>query len=589
MPGKSLQLNDVLMSDDLAKQIAQTWMQWNTFRTEKISDWEEIRSYLYATDTTHTDVGALPWKNKTTFPKLTQVADNLHANYIKSLFPQRQWMVWEGYDKQSEQAEKKTAIEQYMLHVTERSDFRNVTAQLLWDWIHYGNCFAMPEWVDNRVELDNKIQVGYVGPKLKRISPLDIVFNPIASTFSDTPKIIRKWVTLGDLQTEINRLSETDEEAQAIYDYLLEMRSNILSFGGDIQSEDEFLKIDGFNDFRSYLGSDYAEVLTFYGDLYDRNNSEFYRNHVITIVDRHKLISKKPNPSFFGTPPIYHSGWRTKPDNLWAMGPLDNLVGMQYRIDHLENLKADVFDLNAFPPLKVRGYVDDFEWGPMERIYVSEEGDVEMVNPHFEILNANLEIDQLQEKMELIAGAPKEAMGIRSPGEKTKYEVQRLESAASRMFQSKLEAFEEQIIEPSLSGMLELARRKVTSDEIRIFDDELKIATFLSLSADDITGNGRIKPIAARHFAEQAERVQNWAQFTQSAAYADPAVNAHLSGIAIAKMFEELLDGKQYKLFQPFVRVAEQAEGMKFSNATQEDVLMQAQQPSGLTPEDSSV
>jgi hypothetical protein len=583
LAGKTLQLNDVLMIDDLAKSIAQTWHEWNMFRREKISDWEEIRAYLYATDTTHTDVGSLPWKNKTTFPKLTQVADNLHANYIKSLFPKRQWMVWEGYDKSSEEAGKKNAIEQYMLHATERSDFKNVIGQLLWDWIHYGNCFTMPVWSDNRVELDNRMQAGYVGPRAIRVSPLDIVFNPIASTFAESPKIIRKWVNLGDLKTEIERLSTTDSEAKAIYDYLLTMRSNILSFGGDPISEDEYFKIDGFNDFRSYLGSDYAEVLTFYGDLFDRNNNVFYRNHVITIVDRHKLISNIPNPSFFGNAPIFHSGWRTKPDNLWAMGPLDNLVGMQYRIDHLENLKADVFDLNAFPPLKIRGYVDDFEWGPMERIYVSEEGDVEMVNPHFEILNANLE------KMELIAGAPKEAMGIRSPGEKTKYEVQRLENAASRIFQSKLETFEEQILEPLLTSMLELARRNVTSDEVRIFDDELKIATFLNLTANDITGVGRIKPIAARHFSEQAERVQNWANFTASQVYQDPAVNVHLSGLAIASMFEELLDGKPYKLFQPFVRLAEQAEGMKLGNATQEDVLMQAGTPSGLTPDDASV
>jgi hypothetical protein len=28
------------------------------------------------------------------------------------------------------------------------------------------------------------------------------------------------------------------------------------------------------------------------------------------------------------------------------MGPLDNLVGLQYRIDHLENAKADALDLN---------------------------------------------------------------------------------------------------------------------------------------------------------------------------------------------------------------------------------------------------
>jgi hypothetical protein len=588
MAGKTLQLNDVLHADDLAKSVAEHWHKWNMFREEKIGDWEEIRAYLYATDTTHTDVGSLPWKNKTTFPKLTQVADNLHANYLKSIFPKRQWMVWEGFDKASEEAQKKEAIEQFMVNATERSGFKTTISTLLWDWIHYGNVFAMPDWFDARVELDNRVQTGYVGPRAIRISPLDIVFNPIATTFAESPKIIRKWVNLGDLRTEMARLTQNDDHATEIFNYLVNLRSNITAFSGEISSEDQFLKIDGFTDFRSYLGADYAEVLTFYGDLYDRNNNTFYRNHVITIVDRHKLIANKPNQSFFGYPPIFHCGWRTKPDNLWAMGPLDNLVGMQYRIDHLENLKADVFDLNAFPPLKIKGYVDDFEWGPMERIYVSEDGDVEMVNPHFEILNANLEIDALQEKMELIAGAPKEAMGLRSPGEKTKYEVQRLENAASRMFQAKLELFEEQMIEPLLTGMLELARRKTTSDEIRVFDDELKVATFMTLSANDITGTGRLKPIAARHFAEQAERVQNWSNFTASPVYADPAVNVHLSGLAIAKMFEETLDGKPYKLFTPFVRLAEQAEGMKLSNATQEDVLTQAAQPSGLTPDDYS-
>src|SRR6185503_20996216 len=92
--------------------------------------------------------------------------------------------------------------------------------------------------------------------------------------------------------------------------------------------------------------------------------NEYYRNHIITVVDRHKILNLKPSPSFFGRPPIYHAGWRIRQDNLWAMGPLDNLVGMQYRIDHLENLKADLFDLTAFPPLKVTGYVEDFEWRP---------------------------------------------------------------------------------------------------------------------------------------------------------------------------------------------------------------------------------
>ncbi len=588
MAGEVLQLNSVLHVDDIARRISEMWQTWNSMRTEKVSQWEEVRKYKYAVDTTTTTNSSLPWKNKTTYPKLTQISDNLWANYIKSLFPKRQWVIWEGFDKKSEDADKKAAIENYMMNTIERSGFKLVVGELLNDWIQYGNCIATAEWRDDRVEVGDRQQVGFVGPSAVRISPLDIVFNPIAPTFQVSPKIIRKFITFGDLKKEIERLSPSDEHAQELFTYLMEARRQLSSWPGDLSTEDQFLQVDGFTSYRQYLDADYAEVLTFHGDLYDREKDKFYRNHIITIVDRHKIIATEPNPSAFGYAPIYHSGWRTRQDNLWAMGPLDNLVGMQYRIDHLENLKADVFDLNAFPPLKVKGYVEDFEWGPMERIYVSEEGDVEMVAPHFEILNANLEIEQLERKMEEIAGAPKEAMGIRSPGEKTKYEVQRLENASGRIFQSKLELFEEQVVEPLLTAMLELARRRMTTEELRVFDDELKVATFQTLTPQDITGNGRLRPVAAKHFAEQAEKVQNATAFFNSQIGMDPLVNVHVSGIEVAKMFEDLLELKGYKLVTPFVRVSEQAEMQRLMNSSQEQVITEAGTPSGLTPDDYS-
>ncbi|MCL5460301.1 hypothetical protein M3M33_16810, partial [Loigolactobacillus coryniformis] len=76
------------------------------------------------------------------------------------------------------------------------------------------------------------------------------------------------------------------------------------------------------------------------------------------------------------------SGWRERQNNLWAMGPLANLIGMQYRLDHIENMKADLFDLTTFPPMKIKGVVSDFEWGPMEKIFVDSDGDVELLTPN---------------------------------------------------------------------------------------------------------------------------------------------------------------------------------------------------------------
>lgn len=141
-------------------------------------------------------------------------------------------------------------------------------------------------------------------------------------------------------------------------------------------------------------------------------------------------------PTYDGRAPIRHVGWRTRPDNLWAMGPLDNLVGMQYRIDHLENLVADAMDLVVHPPLMIIGEVEEFIWGPGVEIHLDENGKVEEISKNMSaIITAKSTIQDLMDQMELFAGAPREAMGVRSPGEKTALEVDRLFAAASRIFQ----------------------------------------------------------------------------------------------------------------------------------------------------------
>src|SRR5690606_13418628 len=158
--------------------------------------------------------------------------------------------------------------------------------------------------------------------------------------------------------------------------------------------------------------------------------------------------------------------------------------------------------------------------------------------PDVNALNANFEIQNLERLMEEMAGAPREAMGFRTPGEKTKYEVQSLENAASRVFQNKIKQFEEQFEERCLNAMLELARRNLTGiNTIQVFDDEFKMVSFQSLTVNDITGIGRIKPVAARHFAEQAQLVQNLTALSQSNLW--PFIQSHFSSVKLAKIYEK--------------------------------------------------
>jgi hypothetical protein len=584
MTSKTLDLTDVIQPDRLATRITEKWIEWDSMRQLKKNDWEEIRRYVYATSTDQTTNSSLPWKNKTTVPKLCQIRDNLYANYTATLFPQRKWLIWEANEKDSNSVHKRDAITNYMSWVISQPSFKHEMDKIILDYIDFGNCFSTVDWLDERVQReDGSVQSGYIGPVVRRISPLDIVFNPTAENFQSTPKIIKSIISLGELKELLNRMSndENREEYEELFKYLKELRQNAKSFIGDWQQKDNLYAIDGFTSFRDYLSSDVVEVLTFYGDLYDITDDNLMKNHVITVVDRHKLIGKKPNPSFFGYPPIFHVPWRKKQDNLWGMGPLDNLVGMQYRMDHVENMKADIFDLTTFPVQKVKGFVEDFVWQPGEKIFVSEEGDVEMMVPDVQALQANFEIQNLERLMEEMAGAPREAMGFRTPGEKTKYEVQRLENAAARVFQNKIKQFEEQKEEPLLNAMLEQARRNLTGSlVIKVFDDEFKVASFQDLSVEDITGIGRIKPVAARHFAEQADLIQNLTNLTGSQLW--PVVQPHFSGVKLAKILENIFNLDDYEVVTPYIALAEQADAQRQVQSLQEQLAMEAGTASGI-------
>jgi hypothetical protein len=589
---KTLDIEEILQKDDIACYIADRWMEWDMLRQSQVNSWEEVQRYIFATDTTKTSNAKLPWSNKTTLPKLTHIRDNLHANYMAAQFPDRRWLVWEGDNLEDNRLSKRKAIEGYMCnYVAERPEIRTEVSKLYLDYIDYGNCFAMPDWVDGRQDMgeDNGTTTGYVGPTIKRISPLDIVFNPTAPDFKSSPKIIRSIVGIGEVKEMLDRYSideDSREANDALWAYMKDIREQAGLYPGNTTTKDAIYNIAGFDSYQAYLNSNYAEILTFYGDLFVQGENKFYRNQIIQIVDRHKVISMKTNPSYLGHAPIFHAGWRVRQDNLWAMGPLDNLIGMQYRIDHLENMKADVFDLVAYPPMVIKGYAEDFTWGPFERIYIGDDGEVDLLSPDVQALNADMQIALLEQKMEEFAGSPKEAMGFRTPGEKTKYEVQRLENAAARVFEAKIAQFEGLVIEPIFTAMLELARRKMDLTTVRVLDDEFQRTTFMNLTREDITGSGRLRPIASRHFAEQAQLVQNLTGFFASVPGSDPSVLTHFSSVQLSKLWEKVLNIEDYKIVQPYVRIAEKAEADQLMSISQEQSAVEVTTPGGISPGD---
>ncbi len=571
---ETLDLIDFLGGDGVATTIANYWQTWDNLRAPWVSEKKEIQEYLFATSTRHTGNSVLPWKNRIHIPKLCQIRDNLHANYMSTLRPNDNAIVWEGDDTDSETREKRLTIQNYMNQKIKQGNTWDEIEKLVLDYIDYGNCFAMPVFEARYSNDPSGERVpSYIGPKLQRISPTDIVFDPTALSFENSPKIIRSIRTLGSLKADI--------ESHPEYSYLEEafdrMMDNRHAFANHSQGDfkrNELFDIAGFTGFWHYFNSDYVEVLDFYGDFFDKESGELKKNHLISVVDRSVVIRDQSNENWLGVPPIRHAGWRIRQDNLYAMGPLDNLVGLQHRIDHLENAKADAFDMILHPVMKVTGYVEDFEYGPGERIYAGEEGDVSFMSPDVTFLQADTQIMMYEEKMEQMAGAPKAAVGFRTPGEKTAYEVQSLENGANRVFVNKISHFESVFLEPLMNDMLELARRNLDEfDEVRVMDEETQAVTFTKITKDDITARGKLRPIGARHYAQNAQIVQNLTQFAASPLAMDPTINAHFSGQRMALAIESLLGLEKYKIYQPNIRMYEMAQLQKVQGDNQQAVM----------------
>ena len=565
MAGTNIDLDMLLDPHSMAVEISQQWTDWNNARRQKIEEWKELRNYIYATDTRTTSNSKLPWTNSTTTPKLTQIADNLHANYFAALFPQKRWFRFEANDQESDTKNKRDVIQSYMQNKIRQSDFENTVSRILNDYIQYGNCFATVDFTRDYIEMDGEIVVNYVGPKLVRISPFDICFNPLAPNFSESPKIIRSIVTLGEIARKIEESVDNAYMAD-VMDKMMVNRTSTVIQDVDVTKSQGFIA-DGFSNIKEYYDSNYVEILTFYGDIYDKDTKTFHKNRIITVVDRAYVLSNEQNPSWLGKSAVFHAGWRERPDNLYAMGPLDNLVGMQYRIDHLENLKADVFDQIAYPIMKIRGDVEDFDFESGSRIYMGEEGDVGYLMPDSTALNADFQIQNLEGKMEMMAGAPREAMGIRSAGEKTAFEVQQLMTAAGRIFQHKTAHFERVFLEPILNAMLEAARRNMDyADTVRVLNEDSGLFFFEQITKEDIKANGKIVPMGARHFAERAQRIQNLTQLYQIK-LSDPTIAAHMSGKEFARILADELG--EPALFGENITVVEQLQTQRVATEAQ--------------------
>lgn len=594
MAANTFDVRAVLSPDQIADEIAVKYDAWKRDRHTWEEERLELRNFLYATDTRTTTAGTLPFKNSTTTPKLSQIAQNLKANYMSHMFSDPNWINWEMEEKTEGAFKKRNSIEAYVRTKMRLNGSMQIIDALVDDWIQQGVCYCRLNYVnESHIDAAGLTVPGYVGPRLERISPHDIVFNIAATSFENSPKIIRSLLSMGEL---VKQSKTNPEDTAWTEETLNKMRERRVAIRGsakevakaDMDKSRQYIA-DGFSSITEYYNTDLVEVLEFYGDWYDVDTGEFLENYMITVVDRVHVVRKEPVNNWRGRPYIYYSAWRERPDNLMGMGPLDNLVGMQYKIDKLENLKADVFDQIANPTVVETGDVEFFgvRGAPGQRYVVAEGGTVQHLRPDTTALSADLQIAQTMSLMEELAGAPREAMGMRSPGEKTKFEVQVLDNAANRLFRNKVRKFE-MFLEDMLNDFLEMARRNLDgADTIRMQDTTFGVDDFITITKEDITATGKMYARGSMLFEKQANSLQNLNMVFNS--QLGQIIAPHMSRKQLARIVEDLLSADQFKLFRDNVGLMEDLESQRLMQAGAEQLEEESMTDGTLNGDESEV
>lgn len=557
--------------ESLAQGIAQKWSEWNNVRDPAMSLWAEIDSYLHATDTTQIEGGS-NWDHKTFLPVLTEIHEDLIAIVNSTVFPHDDWLGWKGHDIMSEAEASRKKVLSYLNHIHKVNGFTTIFRKVIDDMLRYGNCFVQCRYVDHSYENEEGVKVGYVGPEPYRISPYDIVFNPTACSFEAAPKIIRSVMSMGEFISWSKSLPSliSEEAVQGLVDARMDGgHSNDTS---DTKKNQQYIP-DGYGSIEQYQEG--IELLWFYGSVYDPSTGEVHEDRCIVVADRNTVLFDKLETNEM----IFKGSWRPRADNLWSQGPLDNLVGMNYMINHRENAKNDAIDKFTLPD---RAYVGD-----VEEIYdeatghtkyiMPEGGSVTDVTPDSTVLTFDNQVLLHTDWMRRAARLPQQLAGFRTPGEKTAFEVQNLNDGAFRGFILKASQFEEDLVEKYVTAEIHLAKEHFGSVVRVLGQDEEGILTMLDITEEDLNANGKLVPMGARRFARNLQ--QNAALQNLVGSGLTQLIGKHVDTFKTAKIWEQLGGFDQHEVIEKMAFIEESLEEEQAMAAAQETVVNRASQP----------
>ena len=552
--------------NSVATYVSGLYDSYQSYRTMNRSKWEELESYLFATDTTSLKGGSAH-DHTTHIPVIADLKEELEAIMYAAVLPHDDFLHWTPFTLDAAAKQVRTKVKAYIKNRHSLNGFDKTFRKLLQDLVIYGNCFTQVVYVDERLN-----GVGYVGPKPVRISPYDIVFDPTRSEFAKTPKIVRAVMTMGEFLKFAESVPELNPE---VIQQMKDRRTTVTALSRTELNKGNQYTPDGFTDMMAYYKSGVVEVLTFYGDVYDEETQELRGNRCAIVVDRVALLTEYEE----AYPNIFKGSWAEKPDSLWSQGPLDKVVGLNYQINHRENSKSDALDRFIYPDKVYIGDVEEiYDENTGQTKYLAPEGGgVQDLVPDTTVLTADMHQDKLMMYARAAAGLPPQLMGFRTPGEKTAFEVQNLDDAALRKFLHKAAQFEMELLEPVVRAEIMIGNENFSSVIQALSNDEDGIPMMLSITKEDLSANGKLVPVGARRFARQNQQIQAINMLANS--NLGQLIGQHINTFNLARVVEELGAFDDFQFIDKFAAITEQGEAQFEQAMAEQNLVRQLEQP----------
>jgi hypothetical protein len=560
----------------LAAEISLYNHEWNSARSGACDMWAEIDSYIHATDTSMLEGGEF-FDHKTFIPIISEIHEDLLAIIYSTVFPHEDWLSWKGYDAKAIATEKRRKLLSLIKQVHSLNGFSTTFRKVIDDLVRYGNCFVKVNYVNETETEDGETVSGFVGPKPVRISPYDIVFNPTATEFSKTPKIITSLIPTGEFKEFIDGLGADSDLTEEEMSKLLNRRAGGSTDNSDSYKDQQYIPA-GFGTVKEYYTSGMIELLWFYGDVYDEITQEVHKGRCVVVVDGTVVVYDGYEPKT----KIFKGSWKPRPDSLWSQGPLDNLISINYMINHRENSKNDSIDKFANPDRAYVGDVEEIydEVTGQTKYIMPEGGSVSDITPDATVLTYDNQIQMHTEMARRAARIPQQLTGFKTSGEKTAFEVQNLNDGAFRGFINKAMQFEEDVIEPCVTAEIRVAKDNFSTVISVLEEDEEGIVSVLEVTEEDLSSNGKLIPFGARRFARNLQQLAGLQNLTQGPLY--QILGKHFNTYDLARVWETLNGFENYQVIKKFAAIDEAMEEQEATMLAQQEMEKTMSEPTAL-------